>query len=131
MPVLDEIGALLQTGGVGVISRDLFLGLRPEQPDECLTVGEYPGNASTYVQNIATPLHESPQIQISSRGMDYERTRAKAKAAWDVLNHVTNQLLSGTRYVSIRPSSPVALIGRDQNGRVIVGFNATVVKEVS
>ncbi len=131
MAVLDELGAYLQAQGVGVVGRDLFLGLRPEQPDECLTVAEYPGNASTYFQNVSSPVLESPQIQISSRSIDYQSARSRAKSAWDALGVVTNQTLSGVRYISIRPSSPVAMIGRDSNGRALIGFNCTVVKEVS
>lgn len=131
MPLLDEVSTYLQSQGVGTVNRDLFLGLRPAEPPECLTLAEYAGNAMTYVQERADPLYESPQLQVIARSADYMRARTLAKSAWSVLARLTNSILSGTRYLSIRPNSSPALIGRDQNGLILIGFNCTVEKEVS
>jgi hypothetical protein len=131
MPVLDELGTYLQAQGVGILQRDIFLGVRPASPDECLTLAEYPGGAPEYVQESASPRHESVQIQIVSRGVEYQRVRLLASLAWSALSRVTNSTLSGVRYLSIRPSSSPAPIGRDSNGQLLIGFNCTVVKEAS
>jgi hypothetical protein len=131
--LLDEVGAYLEAQQVGQKGNDLFLGTRPEDPDyTILTVSEYPGMAPEYQNDGAStgPVRERPQLQIIGRGADYESVRAKVQQAWVALSRVTNQLLSGVRYLEIRPNSSPALIGRDQNDRVLIGFNASVTKEV-
>ena len=132
--LLDEVGAYLEVQGVATLEQDLWLGSRPEEgTDPIIVVAEYPGQAPEY-QNDSTagfgPVRENPQLQIMGRGEDYQAVRAKVQAAWIALSKVTNQVLSGKRYLSIRPNSSPALIGRDQSDRVLVGFNATVNKEV-
>lgn len=130
--LLNEVGLYLEEQGVATRANDLWLGSRPEQPDQILYVLEYPGMAPEY-QNDGTstgPVRERPQIQVTGRGRDYESVRALVQAAWVALSRVTNQVLSGVRYIEIRPSSSPALIGRDQNDRVLISFNASVVKEV-
>jgi hypothetical protein len=64
------------------------------------------------------------------RGENYESVRAMVQAAWVALGKITNMTLSGHRYIEVRPSSSPALIGRDANDRVLIGFNASVIKEV-
>lgn len=131
MATLDELALLLEANSVGHDGVDLFKATRPETPDVCLTLTEYPGNAPLYVQESPAPKHENVQVQVMARGGDYPQARSLAYSAWAVLSRVTNQTLSGVRYLSIRPSSSPALVGRDGNDRVLVSFNLTVEKEVN
>lgn len=130
MSVLDEVAIFLQTAGVGTIGTDLFKGSRPDEPDDCVTIYEYPGNASEYVQNKPTPNQESVQLQIVGRGKQYEVVRAKVKIAWDAMQLV-QATLSGVKYRRLHPNASLGLIGRDNNDRVLIGFNATAEKEPS
>lgn len=129
MSLLDDIGDYLDLAGVGVVGVTLFLGTQPDTPSECVTVLEYPGNAPEYLQDSTVPAIESPQIQVLARGMSYVAARATCQEAWDVLSTVTNEVLGTTRYLSIRPNGSPAPLGRDNNDRFLIAFNATVRKE--
>lgn len=131
--LLDEVGTYLQQQQVASLDRDLFLGTRPEEPEfTILVVSEYPGMAPEYQNDGSStgPARERPQLQVMGRGRDYESVRALVQSAWVALSRVTNMVLSGKRYLEIRPNASPALLGRDQNDRVLIGFNASVVKEV-
>jgi hypothetical protein len=130
--MLDEITTYLESQNVAVFGRNLFAGTRPEEPDEVLVVLEYPGMPPEYQNDGSStgPVREQPQIQVTARGHDYESVRQLIQAAWVALSKVTNQVLTGKRYLSIRPTSSPAAIGRDSNDRVLLSFNASVYKEV-
>jgi Bacteriophage minor capsid protein len=131
--MLTELANYLDSLNVAKMGQNLFTGTRPEEPDEVLTLHEYPGQAPEYQNDGAFaggPARERPQVQVMGRGKDYESVRAMVQAAWVALAKVTNTRLSGVWYQEIRPSSSPALIGRDGNDRVLIGFNASVVKEV-
>lgn len=131
MSTLTEIGALLEVNAVGLQGVSMFLGEMPNEPDTALAIFTYPGGAPEYVQSSATPNQESVQIQIVSRAARFEDADRYAYLAWFILAGVTNAVLSGTKYRSIRPNSSPGLMGRDANDRPKVFFNATVEKEVS
>jgi len=130
--LLTDMALYLEAQGVAKRGNDLFAGTRPEEPDQVLTVWEYPGMAPEYQNDGAStgPVRERPQLQVMGRGKDYESVRAMVQSAWIALGRVTNQVINGTRYIEIRPSSSPALIGRDSNDRVLIGFNASILKEV-
>ena len=133
MSVLEELGAYLVGQNVSVgLGTDLFLGARPDTPDNCLTLYEYPGGGRPeYVQEKSTPDIEMALIQVVGRGRTYQDTRALVKLAWVALTRVFNLTLSGIRYRSILVNGSPGLLGRDSNNLYLVAFNATVDKEVS
>lgn len=133
MSTLTELGDFLeQQVAAFTQGQNLFLGSRPDEPDEVLVVATYPGGEPEYVQNSPSPNQEKPQIQIIARGGpgDYAGPDLLAARAYKVLATVKNATLSGTKYRKIWPTSP-GVIGRDSNDRILIGFNATVEKEVS
>lgn len=131
MSMLAEVGAFLDGLGVGAEGVDLFLGSRPEEPDTCLTLYEYPGGPPEYVQSSHNPSAEVTSLQVVSRARKYQDAHSFAARAWTALAPVTNATLSGTYYRSIRPNGSPAIMGRDSNDRILVFFNATIEKEVS
>jgi len=130
--LLTELTNYLEAQGVAKKGNNLFAGLRPEEPDEVLVLHEYPGMAPEYQNDGQStgPVRERPQVQVMGRGKDYESVRAMVQAAWVALGKITNVTLSGARYIEVRPSSSPALLGRDSNDRVLIGFNASVIREV-
>lgn len=131
MPVLDELGWLLDNREVAKLDVSLFLGVRPETPDDCLTVYEYPGGPPEYVQNKIGPNRERVQIQVVGRGRDYPIVRMLVKRAWDTLSAINGATIQGTRYQSVMANNSPGLIGRDSNDRLLIAFNASVEKEIS
>lgn len=135
MSTLTEIGDFLEQAAIGIqapnAGYNLFLGQMPDSPDTAIAVYEYPGNAPEYVQNSYAPIAERPQIQVVTRAQTYADAKALADAAWSALSPVTNAILGGTKYRSIRPNSSPAFMKRDTNDRALIFFNASVDKEVS
>lgn len=130
MSTLDEIGDYLQAQGLGTLQTDLFLGERPEQPDDILFVTPYAGDAPAYVQDSRLPILEYPQLQVAVRARAYANAEDRILRAWYALAGVTNAFLGTNRYLSIRPNSSPGLMGRDPQDRVTLYFNVTIEKEV-
>lgn len=134
MSTLTEIGDLLEANGLGLqggSTPTIYLGSRPDEPDELIALYQYPGQGPDYVQNSFNPNVEFVSIQVVVRAVDYQAADAKALAAWKVLAPVTNAVLSGTKYRKIKPNSSPFVMGKDSNDRVLIVFNSTVEKEVS
>lgn len=135
--LLDELKQYLITT-VPLTSGEVFTGILPDTPDACVAVLEYGGVAPEYIHDSASPAIEFPRVQVLTRGAqyDYETARTKAEAVYGALSRVSNQTLSGTFYLSIRPlQTPFVLDasmqgggGRDENGRVTVAFNVEVMR---
>lgn len=129
MSTLTELGDYLEDAGVGTQGTDLFLGSRPDEPDTVLVVYQYTGGPPEYTQDSFGPSIERPQIQILARAPSYEAADALAWLSWSALSQITNAVLSGVKYLSVRPNSSPGMMGRDTNDRLMVSFNATVEKE--
>jgi len=125
---VDDLADYLATNGMGTVAHDIWPGQRPESPDEVLTLMEYPGGAPGYTQSGV--VSENPQVQVSTRGRDYEETRKRCQRAWALFSMFVNRNLNGVWYYRIMPQHSVFLAGRDQNGRHIFAFNMSVSKEV-
>ena len=70
--MLTEIGAYLATQNIGTVGTDIFLGLMPDQPDNCIALFEYAGSPPD--------LHwegEYPRLQVRVRDKSYAAARAK------------------------------------------------------
>lgn len=130
MATLDELKDYL--ADATTVDEDIiFKGSSPDAPDDVLVLYEYPGNAPEYVQESFDPSQEKPQIQVVARSKRYEVAKERADIAWQALARITNATLGSTRYRSVRPNGSPGLIRRDANDRLLVGFNASVEKEVS
>lgn len=133
--MLTEIGDYLEVAGVGTVNTPtavgtIFKSTRPDTPDDCLTLYQYNGNAPEYVQDVVGPDVEVPQLQVMARARSYPVAEQLAYAAWLVLSAVRNQVLGTVYFRSIMPNSSPGYLGRDANDRHLIGFNATVAKEV-
>jgi len=131
--LLDELGAWLAAApqSIGVAGTDLFLGSTPDSPDACTTVREYAGEAPERTLGPST-AYEQPRIQIVCRAGkdDYAAARTKAEAVYKVIDKA-ELTLSGVHYLRIEPLQSPFTIGRDENDRWLIGFNASVMKEIS
>jgi len=131
MSTLTELGDYIEGLGLGTQAVDLFLGSRPDSPDQLIALYQYAGGPPEYVQSSFSPTVEVVQIQVVARSIAYEDADALASAVWTALAIITNATLGSTRYRSVRPNASPGLMGRDSNDRILVSFNTTVEKEVS
>jgi len=122
--VLTEIGAYLATKNVGTVGTDIFLGLMPDQPDNCVSLFEYAGSPPD--------LHwagEYPGLQVRVRNKSYAAARAKIGEIAKELHGLHEQMLSGTRYLLIKARGSPEILKRDASNRVELVLNFEVMKE--
>jgi hypothetical protein len=122
--VLTEIGAYLATKNVGTVGTDIFLGLMPDQPDNCVSLFEYAGSPPD--------LHwpgEYPGLQVRVRSTNYPGGRTKIGEIVDLLHGLHEQELSGTRYLLIRARGSPEVLKRDGSNRVEFFVNFEIIKE--
>jgi len=122
--VLKEIGTYLATKSIGTVGTDIFLGLMPDQPDNCVTLFEYAGSPPD--------LHwagEYPGLQVRVRNKSYAAARSKIGEVIEKLHGLHEQTLSGTRYLLIRARGSPEVLKRDASNRVELFVNFEIIKE--
>ena len=107
-----------------VYGKDLFKGIEPSKPINCVTVFDTPGFAP-YLSVGGETGYEYPSIQVRVRNNNYTN-------GWNLIEGIKNSLhgrhqqrWNGTLYSVIYCSSGPALLDWDDNGnpRFIVNFN--------
>jgi len=122
--MLNDISTYLQAQGVGTVGTDIFLGLMPDQPDNCIALFEYAGSPPD--------LHwkgEYPRLQVRVRDKSYAAARAKIGTVAALLHGLHEQVLSDTRYLLIKALGSPEVLKRDNNNRVELFVNFEIIKE--
>ena len=122
--MLENIGTHLQTNSIGTVGADLFLGLMPDEPDNCIALFEYAGSPPD--------LHwqgEYPGLQVRVRNNGYEAGRTIAGSIYSLLHGIYDTELSGTKYLLIKAQGSPEVLKRDQNNRVEWFINFSIIKE--
>ena len=122
--MLTEIGAYLATQNVGTVGTDIFLGLMPDQPDNCIALFEYSGSPPDLHWN-----GEYPGLQVRVRNKSYAAARTKIGEVMEKLHGLHEQTLSGTRYLLIKARGSPEILKRDNNNRVELFVNFEIIKE--
>jgi hypothetical protein len=130
--VLDDLGAVLATAGVGTVGTTIFYGGLPASPAACVALIEYGGAVPTFTLPATAGIQtEQPRVQILSRHTTHALARATAELAYRTLATVVNQTLTATRYLRIEPLQPPFFSGVDQNERSLYIFNVSCEKALS
>lgn len=122
--MLREIGAYLQSQGIGTLGANLFLGLMPDQPDNCIALFEYAGSPPDLHWN-----GEYPGLQVRVRNKSYAAGRAKIGEVIDDLHGLHGTELCGTRYLLIKARGSPEVLKRDANNRIEMFVNFEIIKE--
>jgi len=122
--MLNDIGTYLQAQGVGTVETDIFLGLMPDQPDNCIALFEYAGSPPDLHWN-----GEYPGLQVRVRNKSYAAARTKIGEVINKLHGLHEQTLSGTRYLLIKARGSPEVLKRDNNNRVVLFVNFDIIKE--
>ena len=149
--MLTEIGAYLATQNVGTVGTDIFLGLMPDQPDNCVSLFEYAGSPPDLHWN-----GEYPGLQVRVRNKSYAAARTKIGEIMTALHGLYEQTLSdgsegnggegpvgdgdegeggepipatGTRYLLIKARGSPEILKRDASNRVELVLNFEIIKE--
>lgn len=128
MALLDELAVYLAAQGVANIQRGALM----DTPDACVALIETGGLGSVHTMSggAGSAKVERPGLQVLVRGaaQDYEEPRSRATSVYTALDGLANTDLSGVRYFSIFAEQSPFLVGRDDNARVLIGFNLLVEK---
>ena len=122
--MLREIGTYLATKSIGTVGTDIFLGLMPDQPDNCIALFEYAGSPPDLHWN-----GEYPGLQVRVRNKSYAAGRTKIGEVAKKLHGLHEQTLSGTRYLLIKARGSPEVLKRDNNNRVELFVNFEIIKE--
>lgn len=131
MSMVDEIGAFLQVTGHGTLATDLYKRHLPNDPDEAVCVIQLEGEVPEFVQESFNIEVEHPQLQVISRSMNPHTAEQMLDGPYRELMGIRNQIIGGTKYVSITPMFAPAVYDRDDNGRFIARCDFQVRKELS
>jgi len=129
--LVDEVGAYITAQALVPVGFTLRLGASTDTPDNLIVVREYMGAMPHYNHSLTGIGYENPRLQIECRSKNYLQARTTAEAIYRKLATVSEQVLSGCRYLRITPLQSPFLMGRDANGRERIIFNSEVNKEVS
>ena len=148
--MLREIGAYLATKSIGTVGTNIFLGLMPDQPDNCIALFEYAGSPPDLHWN-----GEYPGLQVRVRNTSYAAARSKIGEIMTALHGLYEQTLgggdgdegdgdggsgdeggeeeptpeTGTRYLLIKARGSPEILKRDNNNRVELFVNFEIIKE--
>jgi hypothetical protein len=127
--ILDAIGSVLQTAGVGTSGTTLFLSRMPETPDACVAVYESGAGYVIYTQGstVGAQLNIT-NIQVSARGVreDYETPRTKITSTITALESVSETTVLGIRLLRIEQIGRPIPLGYDDNDRPRIVMNFAV-----
>ena len=123
--MLRGIGAYLQSQGIGTLGANLFLGLMPDQPDDCVALFEYAGSPPDLHWN-----GEYPGLQVRVRNKSYAAGRAKIEEVVTELHGLHETILNNsTRYLLVKARGSPEVLKRDNNNRVELFVNFEIIKE--
>jgi hypothetical protein len=135
VPILDELGLFLQTAGVGSLGTTLFKGSLPldhpltDAAPPILAMIEVPGLP---VVRAHDSKFEQPVLQVAVKGapFGYAAARLKAQEAWNVLDGVSNAVLSGVAYLWIEALQSPFWLRTDESNRPLIVFSIRVARAV-
>lgn len=129
--VQDEIAAYLTVKGVGTLSANIFTGSKSIIPSGDGPYLQLTETGGTNPRRSTTSKTQRPSLQVLVRAKRYKDARLMCKQAYDVLDGVYNDEISGVQYVSITARQEPTDIGVDAASRVMIAFNIDVEKAPS
>lgn len=123
--ILEALGDYLQAQNKGTLGTNLFLGMLPDSPDQCVAVYEDQGGEPRFSLGTGGIQIDQPNIQIICRSSrdDYPGARDKAEEIRQLLSAITETEMSGIRVMRIMPVGSVLPLGVDPEHRSVVSIN--------
>lgn len=119
-----DIAFYLEEQGLGDTKSDIFVGLMPDKPDNCIALFEYAGSPPDLHWN-----GEYPGLQVRVRNKSYGAGREKIGKIMGLLHGLHESELSGTRYLLVKARGSPEVLKRDNNNRIEWFVNFEIIKE--
>lgn len=123
--ILEAIGDYLEAHDYGTLGTNIFLGMMPDSPDECIAVFEDQGGSPRFSLGTGGIQIDEPNLQIMFRSArdDYPGARDKAETIRQLLSAITETTMSGIRVMRISPVGSVLPMGVDPEHRSVISLN--------
>lgn len=129
MGMLDDLGAYLDTNSSLVLGTDLFLGVLPEIPSNCVALFENSGVSPDFTLGTNNlPILERPELQVIVRNGSYSTGNTLADTIYRVFTQITNQTINSVNYLRIQAIASPSVMDRDSNRRVLFTTNFRVIR---
>jgi hypothetical protein len=117
--ILEALADKLTSASVATVGVNCFIGLMPDKPDVCVALYEYAGSAPLEVMrdNAATLERPSVQVMVRASRNDYPTADTLITAVRDTLTSITDEEISGVRFLRVNQNSSINHIGTDDNDR--------------
>jgi hypothetical protein len=129
--MLESLADRLNSASVAVTATNLFIGLMPDQPDLCVAIYEYSGQSPLQVLTSNTATLERPSVQVLVRASrnDYPTGRTLIASVRDTLTAITDETITGERFLRVNAASSINALGLDANDRPRFSLSLQVVME--
>jgi hypothetical protein len=129
--MLEALADRLQAASVATAGVNMFLGLMPDKPDVCVALYEYAGEQPLEVLRDNGATLERPSVQVMVRGgrNDYPTARILISSVRDVLTSITDETISGVRFLRVNQNSSINAVGTDENDRPVFTLSLLTVQE--
>jgi hypothetical protein len=129
--MLEALADKLNSASVAVTGTNLFIGTMPTTPDVCVALYEYAALNPLEVMQSNTATLERPRVQVLVRASrnDYPAARALLVSVRNVLTGITDETISGVKFLRVSAESAVNAIGVDDSDRPKFTLSLQVVSE--
>ena len=129
--MLEALADKLNSASVAVTGTNLFIGTMPTTPDTCVALYEYAALNPLEVMQSNTATLERPRVQVLVRAgrNDYPTARALLVSVRDTLTAITDETISGVKFLRVNAESAINAIGVDENDRPKFTLSLQVVAE--
>jgi len=119
--LIDEIATYLQTGGVGTIGTNIFIGFQPPDSEarNCITI-KPTGGLAPDVDLIGIT---NPTVQILGRGATISEAMALSQAAYNILHGLANTDIGDNYIMFCEALQEPTAIGQDDNNNFEISCN--------
>lgn len=129
--MLEALADKLQAASIATAGVDMFIGLMPSSPDVCVALYEYAGEQPLEVLRDNDSTLERPSVQVMARASrnDYPTARALIESVRDSLTDITDETISGVRFLRVNQNSSINAVGTDENDRPLFTLSLLTVVE--
>lgn len=129
MGMLEDLGGYLDTQTALTLGTDLFLGLLPDTPSNCVAMLENSGVGPDFTMGSNNlPKLERPEIQVIVRNSSYATGRSLADTIYRALTQIANQSINSNTYLRVQAIATPSVMDRDANRRVLFTTNFYVIR---
>jgi hypothetical protein len=127
--ILDVMGTVLQSAGVGTLGSTIFLSRSPSTPDACVTLYETGAGYPIYTQGSTSGARLTvANIQTVARAgrEDYQAARTKISGIVSAFEAVADSTVLSVNLLRIEQVGTPTPLGLDDNDRPRVAMTFTV-----